>query len=115
MDAPHQSLVEILLTTGRSLALQLNEKLVVRVVHNAPLLAEWRGRSGALPGSLQLLLEELVSLPRAHAVLEQLAVALDNLDDCGVSFGTTVLRTPHGGGPDRHAALSLHRVDSEEG
>jgi signal transduction histidine kinase len=115
MDASSTPLLEILLTTGRILALQLNDRLAVRVVHNAPLLVEWRGHGEAMPASLQLLLEELLPLPRARAVMEQLAAVIDTADEGGVPLGTAVLRTPHGGGPDRHAALSLHRVPTEEG
>lgn len=109
MDDPSSVLVESLLTSGRTLALQLNERLSVRVVHNAPLLVDWRGREDAMPGSLQQLLEELLPLSGARSVMDQIASTAAGADQSGIALGTFALRAPHGGGPDRHVTLSLHR------
>lgn len=114
MDGPTSPLVEIALTAARTLALQLSERLTVRVVHNAPLLAEWRSHDEALPGSLQLLLEELLPLADAQAILRQVEAGAASAGEAGIDLGTTTLRPPPGGGPDRHAAFSLHRGDSTE-
>ncbi|HTQ36681.1 MAG TPA: ATP-binding protein [Steroidobacteraceae bacterium] len=110
MDASFPALIQILLATGRTLALQLNEKLAVRVVHNAPLLIEWRGRSDALPGSLNLLLEELLQPPRAREIAQRIAAAANEVDEAGVALGTGALRVPQDSGPEQYAALSLHRL-----
>jgi two-component system, chemotaxis family, sensor kinase CheA len=109
MDGLTSSLIEIALTAGRALALQLNERLAIRVVHNAPLLLEWRGKEDALPAALRQLLEELLPLARATQVLQQVQAAAADADEAGIALGTVVLRVLHGGGPDRSAALSLHR------
>jgi signal transduction histidine kinase len=114
MDAPPSPLTQILLTSGRALALQLNDRLGVRVVHNAPLLVEWRGHSEALPGSLLQLLEELLPTPTATEVMDRISAATESADIVGVALGTSVLRTPQGGGPDRYVALSLHRCEDAE-
>ncbi len=91
------------------LVLQLNDKLAVRVVHNAPLLIEWRGHGEAMPGSLRLLLEELLPLARAHEIMQQIEAGVGAADAAGVTLGTAALRALQGGGPDRHVTLSLHR------
>jgi len=109
MDGPTSPLVEIALTAARTLALQLGERLAVRVVHNAPLLLEWRGHEDAMPGSLQLLLEELLPLAGAQAMLRQIEAAATTMGEGGMDLGTTMLRPPAGGAADRHAAFSLHR------
>jgi chemotaxis protein histidine kinase CheA len=62
-----------------------------------------------------LLLEELFPLPGARALTGRILAATASADAGGIDLGTAPLRVPHGGGPDRHAALSLHRLDSEEG
>lgn len=110
MDEPSAALVEVLLTTGRTLALQLNDKLAVRVVHNAPLLVEWRGTEDDLPATLESLLQEMLPLPRASQMFEQITAAAETADEAGVALGTSVLRVPQGGGPDRFVAMSLHRA-----
>ncbi|MEJ0099783.1 MAG: ATP-binding protein [Pseudomonadota bacterium] len=109
MDGPFPALIEIVLTAGRLLALQLNDKLAIRIVHNAPLLAEWRGHGDAMPGSLHLLLEELLPLAEARTVLRQVETQAGDVDVAGATLGIVALRMPRGGGPDRHAELSLHR------
>ncbi len=111
MADPSPTLVEILLTSGRVLALQLNEKLSVRVVHNAPLLVELRGSSAALPATLLSLLEELLPSPHAGEILRQINAAAPTADEDGVPLGTSVLRVLPGGGPDRFVTMSLHRVE----
>jgi len=117
MDAPASAsaLVEILLTTGRTLALQLNEKLAVRVVRNAPLLIEWRGHDAVMPASLRALLEELLPSSRVATIMQQIAAAAGSVDEAGLALGTCALRVAHGGGPDRFATLSLHRAALAEG
>ena len=115
MDEPPSTLVEVLLATGRTLALQLNDKLAVRVVHNAPLLVEWRGTEDAVPHTLKLLLEEMLPLPHAGELLEQITTAAATADEAGVALGTSVLRVPQGGGPDRFVAMSLHRATGTRG
>jgi len=115
MDAPPNPLVEILLTTGRTLALQMNERLSVRVIHNAPLLVEWRGDNEEMPGSLHLLLEELLPLMHADAVMRQIEAAAASTEEAAVTLGTVQLRPPPGGGPDRHVALSLHHTAEVQG
>jgi signal transduction histidine kinase len=115
MDEPSSTLVELLLTTGRALALQLNDKLAVRVVHNAPLLVEWRGTEDAMPHTLKLLLEEMLPLPHAGELLEQITTAVATADEAGVALGTSLLRVPQGGGPDRFVAMSLHRAAGTRG
>jgi signal transduction histidine kinase len=114
MDGLTSALIEIALTAGRALALQLNDKLSIRVVHNAPLLIEWRGHEGGLPASLRLLLEELLPLARATEVMQQVEAGASGADEAGIALGTVMLRIPHGGGPDRSAALSLHRGASTD-
>lgn len=113
MEAVFPPLFEILLTTGRTVALQLSAKFAIRVVHNAPLLAEWLGRDGDLPASLRPLLDELLPLPQARALSQQIVAASEAVDEHGTALGTSRLRTPHGGGPDRHVAMSLHRGTAE--
>jgi hypothetical protein len=103
-------LVEILLTTDHALVVQLNDRLEPRVVHNAPLLVQWRGHGEAIPTSLQLLLEELLPSPRATEIVEQITVAAPDADEAGMALGTSALRTAHGGAPVRFVALSLHRT-----
>ncbi len=98
-----------MLTAGRILALQLNDKLAVRVVHNAPLLGEWRGHGDSMPGSLHALLEELLPLAEARTVLRQVETQAGDADVAGATLGIVALRMPRGGGPDRHAEISLHR------
>jgi signal transduction histidine kinase len=115
MDGLTSSLIEIALTAGRALALQLNDKLAIRVVHNAPLLLEWRGHDDALPHSLRQLLEELLPLASASQVMQQVEAAATGADEAGTVLGTVLLRVPHGGGPDRSAALSLHRGAADDG
>ena len=108
-------LLQILLSSNRALALQLNDRLVIRVVHNAPLLLEWRDRDDAMPGSLRQLLEELLPQPASALVMDQIGSAAAGADQSGTDLGTYALRIPHGGGPDRYLALSLHRdPESEE-
>lgn len=108
-------LVEILLTSDCALVLQLNDRLAPRVVHNAPLLVEWRGHGQSIPASLQLLLEELLPAPHAGEMLQQISVAAPAADATGVALGTCALRAPQGGAPARFVALSLHRAaDSEQ-
>ena len=68
-----------------------------------------------MPGSLQLLLEELLPLPDATSVMKRIEAAVVDADPSGIALGTFVLRAPHGGGPDRHAALSLHRDAEAQG
>jgi signal transduction histidine kinase len=109
MDGPTSPLVEIVLTAARTLALQLSERLAVRVVHNAPLLLEWRGHEDAMPASLPLLLEELLPLAGAQAMFRQIEASAATVGDAGIELGTVALRPPAGGGADRHAAFSLHR------
>lgn len=110
MADPSSSLVEILLSSGRALALQLNDRLSTRVVHNAPLLVEWRGHGEDMPASLQALLEELLPLSQAGEVMREIGAAASAAGESGVALGIRMLRAQPGGGPDRHAALSLHRV-----
>jgi two-component system chemotaxis sensor kinase CheA len=115
MDGPNSPLLEIALTAARTLALQLSERLAVRTVHNAPLLLEWRGHDDAMPGSLQLLLEELLPLAGAQAMLRQVEAGAATAGDAGIDLGSAMLRPPPGGGADRHAAFSLYRIgDSTE-
>jgi chemotaxis protein histidine kinase CheA len=109
MAEPSSTLIEILLTAGRTLALQLNDKLAVRVVHNAPLLVEWRGHGDDVPTTLQSVLEELLPSPQAGRILQQINTAAAGADEAGAALGTCQLRVQHGGGPDRFVALSLHR------
>jgi two-component system chemotaxis sensor kinase CheA len=115
MDGPTSPLIEIALTVSRTLALQLNGKLAVRIVHNGPLLNEWRGHEDAMPGSLRLLMEELLPLAQAQGIMRQIEAGIGTADEAGLALGTVTLRPPAGGGPDRHAAFSLHRAgDSAE-
>jgi signal transduction histidine kinase len=113
MDAAFSRFVEILLISGRTVALQLSARFAIRVVHNAPLLAEWRGTDEGLPASLRSLLDELLPLPQARALSQQIVAAADAVDEAGVQLGTTMMRASHGGGADRHVSLALHRCDDE--
>jgi hypothetical protein len=103
-------LVEILLTSDSALILQLNDRLAPRVVHNAPLLVEWRGHGRSIPVSLQLLLEELLPSPHAGEMLQQISVAAPEADAAGIALGTCELHAPQGGAPARYVAVSLHRA-----
>jgi signal transduction histidine kinase len=110
MDGPNSPLLEIALTAGRTLVLQLNDKLALRTVHNGPLLIEWRGHEDAMPGSLHLLLEELLPLAHAREIVRQVEAGIGAASEAGKALGTATLRPPAGGGPDRHVAFSLHRA-----
>jgi signal transduction histidine kinase len=114
MEAAFPPFVEILLTAGRTVALQLGAKFAIRVLHNAPLLAEWRGTEEALPASLRRLLDELLPLPQARTLSQRIVAAAEAVDEAGVELGTAMLRTAHGGGGDRHVSMSLHRCKDED-
>jgi chemotaxis protein histidine kinase CheA len=110
MDSPSASLVEILLTASRTVALQLNERLSVRIVHNAPLLAEWRGHGGQLAASLRALLEELLPQTRAREILTKVELAALANEESFTDLGVVMLHGPRGGGAAPHVSLGLHRV-----
>jgi hypothetical protein len=114
MAEPTSPLVEILLTADSAVVLQLNDRLVPRVVHNAPLLVEWRGHARSIPASLQRFLEDLLPPPHAGDMLQQISVAAPAANPAGVALGTSALRAPPGGAPARYVALSLHRAADSE-
>ena len=114
MDSPSASLVEILLTASRTVALQLNERLSVRIVHNAPLLGEWRGHSGHLAAPLRALVEELLPLARAREILLKIELAALATDEAFTDLGMVTLHAPRGGGTAPHVSLALHRVATGE-
>lgn len=114
MDSPSASLVEILLTASRTVALQLNERLSVRIVHNAPLLAEWRGHSGQLAAPLRTLVEELLPLNRAREILLKIEVATLAAEETFTDLGTHTLYGPRGGASPPHVSMALHRVAQGE-
>ncbi len=114
MDSPSTPLVEILLTASRTVALQLNERLSVRIVHNAPLLTEWRGHTAQLAAPLRALVEELLPLTRAQAILTKIELAALATEETFTDLGTVTLHGPRGGGAAPHVSLALHRVAEGE-
>lgn len=114
MDSPSAPLVEILLTASRTVALQLNERLSVRIVHNAPLLAEWRGHAGQLAAPLRTLVEELLPLTRAREILQKIELAALAAEETYADLGVVTLHGPRGGGAAPHVSLALHRIAGGE-
>lgn len=111
MEAPSGNLVAVLLTLGRSVALGLDAALDIVDVHNPLLLGEWRDPASAdsgLPSNLQAALGQLLQPVRARELAEQVAAASTGLGTAGLYLGVATLRTPRGGAPERHVALSLH-------
>lgn len=113
MEDPSSRLLEVLLTSNRTLALRLNEKLAIRVVLNAPLLVELRGHAADMPASLEALLHELLPAPRAAELVQQINAGAGSVDDAGMELGSSVMRPLPGGGADRYVTLSLHGTNEE--
>ena len=111
METPPGNLVAVLLTLGRSVALGLDAGLDIVDVHNPLLLGEWRDPAcadGDLPSNLQAALCQLLQQVRARELAEQVAAASTGVGSAGLYLGVATLRTPRGGAPERHVALSLH-------
>ena len=113
MDGQSDSMLAgILLTLGRTVALELNPSLGIETVNNPLVLDEWRapGAPGARerPATLCGLLDELLWPVRARELAEQVAAGSSALPPAGLYFGVVALRTPRGGAAPRHVAISLH-------
>src|SRR5688500_15242083 len=120
MDArPDSPLAAILLTLGRTVALDLDAQLNLTAVHNPLLLDEWR-EPAARPGrdrpvTLRGLLEELVPPVRAREMCEHIAANQAGVGPTGLYLGVAALQAPRGGAPERYVALSLHPDHGAEG
>jgi signal transduction histidine kinase len=118
-EHPDSMLADILLTVGRTAALDLDVALNVTGVRNPLLLDEWRepaARPGhARPATLRGLLDELVPPARARELAERIAATLAALGPAGLYLGVVALRAPRGGAAERYVALSLHRAGVADG
>lgn len=118
-ERPDSVLADILLTLGRTVALDLDADLNLTGVHNPLLLEEWRepaARPGRdRPATLRGLLDELVPPSRSRELMERIAATGATLSPAGHYLGVAALRAPRGGAPERYVALSLHRNGTAEG
>lgn len=108
---PDSALAGILLTLGRSVALDLDAQLQIGTTHNAMLLDEWRepvARDRERPGQLKALLDELIAPARARELHAQITGGIANMVPAGLYLGVAALPAPRGGGAERHVAISLH-------
>jgi signal transduction histidine kinase len=108
---PDSALSAILLTLGRSVALDLDAQLQICCAHNALLLQDWRepvARGRECPVQLQALLDELIAPTRARELHEQVANGSVHMVPAGLYLGVAGLPAPRGGGAPRHVAISLH-------
>lgn len=108
---PDSALAGILLTLGRTAALDLDPELRITCVHNELLIDEWRepvARGREQPVGLRALLDELIAPARARELHEQVAAGMTTMVPAGLYLGVAALPAPRGGGPERHVAVSLH-------
>lgn len=105
-------LAGILLTLGRTVALELDEAFGIEAVHNPLLLEDWRtpgaGPARDRPATLRGLLDELLPPARARELAAQVADDSSALPPAGLYLGVVTLRSPRGGAAPRHVSLSLH-------
>ncbi len=109
---PDSLLAGILLTLGRTVALELDAALGIEAVHNPLLLEDWRSPGAPpapeRPAAPRGLLDELLPPTRARELAQQVADGSTDLPPAGLYLGVLALRSPRGGAAPRHVALSLH-------
>jgi signal transduction histidine kinase len=109
---PDNLLAGILLTLGRTVALELDAESGISAVHNPLLLEDWRAPGAHLsreqPGTLHGLLGELLPPSRARELAAEIADGSSTLPPAGLYLGVMALRPLRGGAAPRHVALSLH-------
>lgn len=113
MEGQSDSLLAgILLTLGRTVALELDETFGIATVHNPLLLEDWRAPGALLsrerPTTLRGLLDELLPPARARELAAEVAEGSNSLPPAGLYLGVGTLRSPRGGAAPRHVSLSLH-------
>lgn len=112
--ATANTLIDVLLTVGRTVALSITPELGVATVHNPLLLDEWRDGSctAAAPDkSLHALLAAVMPAQRARELTHQLIAA--DISPAGVYMGVATLHAPRGGGAGRQVSITLHPAYDE--
>jgi signal transduction histidine kinase len=117
-DQSSRVLCDILLTVGRTVALQVDPTFAVTGVRNPLLLDEWRELAPQArrdrPATLRPLLEEMMPASRARELERQIVDGLANMGPAGLHLGIVALHPTRGSAMARHVAASFHRV-SEAG